>query len=224
MAERCSLFIIIALGEGLILIGSTYAGAAAQPGLNLALVNAFVGSFAMWWLYFDMGARRGAQHIENHTAPGLVARQAFTYWHIPIVAGIIVLAVGDELVLAHPLEPAHVDFVAVVVGGTLLFIGGLAGFKRISSGNPWFPASHVYGLVLTLVIGLWGLLAHPPSLALFGAVTLLFMAIAMWEWVSFHGGWLERMEARNMWLGHAMRRRYNRRRAARLAREAAQKR
>lgn len=220
MAERCSLFIIIALGEGLILIGSTYAGAKPQAGLDLALVNAFLGSFAMWWLYFDMGARRGAKHIEQHEVPGLVARQAFTYWHIPIVAGIIMLAVGDELVLAHPLEPAHADFVLVVLVGSLLFIGGLAGFKRISSGNRWFPASHSYGTVLILLIGLWGWLGHPPTLVLFGATTALFAAIAIWEWVSFHGGWLERMEARGWWIGKTLRRRLERLRERRLAREA----
>ncbi len=222
MAERCALFIIIALGEGLILIGSTYAAAKSQPGLNLALVNAFVGSFAMWWLYFDMGAKRGAAHIESHNLPGLVARQAFTYWHIPIVAGIVVLAVADELVLAHPLDPAHLEFTAIVITGTALFIAGLAGFKRISSGNPWFPASHVYGLAVLVPIGLWGLLAHPPGLLLFAVITLLFAAIALWEWVSFHGGWLERMEARDMWLGKLLRGRLEKRRAARLAKEAAQ--
>jgi low temperature requirement protein LtrA len=221
MAERCGLFIIIALGEGLIITGATYAGAAAQRGLDLALFNAFLGSFVMWWLYFDMGARRGARHIETHALPGLVARQAFTYWHIPIVAGIIVLAVGDELVLAHPLQPAHREFVLVVVGGALLFIAGLAGFKRISSGNPWFPASHLYGMGIAVALGAWGWLAHPPALSLFAAITVLFMVIAVWEWVSFHGGWIERLEARDLWLGHAMRRRFDRRRAARLAKETA---
>ncbi len=221
MAERCGLIIIIiALGEGLILIGSTYAGADPQPGLNLALVNAFAGSFAMWWLYFDMGARRGAHHIENHELPGLVARQAFTYWHIPIVAGIIVLAVADELVVAHPLEPSHPEFVTVILVGTLLFIGGMAGFKRISSGNPWFPASHGYSLFIAIGLAAWGWLAHPPSLLLFAATTVLFAVIAVWEWGSFHGGWIERMEARNWRLGHFLRRRMNERRERRLAKEA----
>lgn len=221
MAERCGLIIIVALGEGLILIGSTYASAEPKPGLNLALVNAFAGSFAMWLLYFDMGARRGAHHIENHDLPGLIARQAFTYWHIPIVAGIIVLAVADELVVAHPLEPAHPEFVLVVVGGTLLFLRGLGGFKRISSGNPWFPASHGYGMVVAVGIGLWGWLAHPPSLLLFAATTLLFAVIAVWEWVSFHGGWLERMEARGWRVGRFLRSQANRRRDRRLAKAAA---
>ena len=217
MAERCGLFIIIALGEGLVIMGATYAGAKAQPGLDLALVNAFLGSFAMWWLYFDMGARRGARHIENHDLPGLVARQAFTYWHIPIVAGIILLAVSDELVLAHPLDPVHGDFLTVTLAGAVLFIGGLAGFKRISSGNPWFPASHVYGLCLVPLLALWGWLAHPPSLLFYAAITLLYAMIAVWEWGSFHGGWLERMERRDWWIGHAIRRRVERRREIRIA-------
>ena len=219
MAERCGLFIIIALGEGLVITGATYAVAKAQPGLNLALLNAFLGSFAMWWLYFDMGAKRGARHIEQHAVPGLIARQAFTYWHIPIVAGIIVLAVADELVLAHPLAPVDSKFNAVVFSGTALFIVGLAGFKRISSGNPWFPASHVYGLSLAALIALWGWLLHPPGLVLFAVTTVLFAFVAVWEWVSFHGGWLEPMERRGWWIGKVLRARVNARRARRLAKQ-----
>jgi low temperature requirement protein LtrA len=220
MAERCGLFIIIALGEGLVITGATYAAAKGQPGLNLALLNAFLGTFAMWWLYFDMGARRGARHIEQHAIPGLIARQAFTYWHIPIVAGIIVLAVGDELLLAHPLAPVDVQFVAVVYAGTVLFLTGLAAFKRISSGNPWYPASHTYGLGLATVIAGLSWWLHPSGLILIGATAALFVLIAVWEWGSFHGGWLEPMERRGWWIGKVIRARINRRRAERLAREA----
>lgn len=221
MSERCALFIIIALGEGLIISGATYSAAPPQPGLDAALVTAFVGSFAMWWLYFDMGARRGARHIENHAVPGLIGRQAFTYWHIPIVAGIVILAVADELVLAHPLDPLHGELLAIVLSGTVLFIAGLAGFKRISSGNPWYPASHVYGLSALVPIALWGWLAHPPGLVFYAATVLMFALIAVWEWGSFHGGWMERMEQRNWWLGRFLRNRLEVRRARRLAREAA---
>ena len=224
MAERCALFIIIALGEGLVIIGATYSAADPQPWLDHAMVTAFVGSFIMWWLYFDMGARRGAHHIQNHNLPGLVGRQAFTYWHIPIVAGIIVLAVADEMVIAHPQEPLHADMLIVAICGAILFITGLAGFKRISSGNSWFPASHVYGLYALVPLALWGWLAHPMGLAFYAAVIILFGVIAVWEWGSFHGGWIERMEQRGWWLGRMMRREMDRRRERRLAREAAQKR
>ena len=64
------------------------------------------------------------------------------------------------------------------------------------------------------------MLLHPTSLLLFAAMHRAVCLIALWEWVSFHGGWIERLEARDLWLGHAMRRRFNRLRAERLAREA----
>jgi len=224
MAERCALFIIIALGEGLVLTGATYSAAPPHQWLDAALVTAFAGSFLMWWLYFDMGARRGALHIENHALPGLVGRQAFTYWHIPIVAGIVVLAVADELVLAHPHEPVHLDFLAIGISGAALFIGGLAGFKRISSDQPWYPASHAYTLYLLVPLAVWGWLGHPTMLAFYGAIVVLFAVIGVWEWVSFHGGWLERIERRNGWLGQVLRRRLIRLRERRLSQAAARRR
>ncbi len=220
MAERCSLFIIIALGEGLIISGATYAVAPPQPGLTEALFAAFLGSFVTWWIYFDLGAKRGAEHIENHENPGLIARQAFTYWHIPIVGGIILLAVTDELVLLHPLAAADPRFVWVLCGGMALFLWGAMTFKKISSGQPWYPLSHGVGLALTATVALWGLLGRPPLLALSAAGTLAFATVALWEWGSFHGGWIERMERRGWWLGTALRRRGERLRARREAREA----
>ena len=220
MAERCGLFIIIALGEGLIITGATYAGAEPARGLDAAFLNAFLASFAMWWIYFDVGARRGAWHIEHHDAPGLVARQAFTYWHIPIVAGIVVLAVVDELTLAHPLDPAHPDFVILVAGGMAMFVWGNMAFKRISSGNPWNPLSHGVGLGLAVLIAVWGLVTMPPKLALAVASTASLIVVALWEWGSFHGRWITRMEARGWWIGRTLRRRMDRRRARREAQAA----
>ena len=221
MAERCGLFIIIALGEGLIITGATFSGLEPARGLNAAFLNAFCGSFAMWWIYFDVGAGRGAWHIEHHANPGLIARQAFTYWHIPIVAGIVVLAVVDELTLAHPFDPAHADFVALVAGGMALFVWGNMAFKRISSGNPWNPLSHGVGLGLAALIAVWGLATSPPRLALAAASTIALVIVALWEWGSFHGGWIERMEQRGWWIGRVLRRRMDRNRARREANAAA---
>jgi low temperature requirement protein LtrA len=205
MAERCALFIIIALGEGVVIIGATFAGLEPAPATIGAFLNAFVGSFAMWWVYFDIGAKRGAEHIAHHDSPGLVGRNAFTYWHIPIVAGIIVLAVGDELALAHPLEPVHAETVLVALVGMALFIGGTMMFKRISSGDPWFPLSHQAGLWLTLALALSGWWLHPTTLVFAAGGVAIFAVVALWEWVSFHGGWIARMERRGWWLGRVLR-------------------
>jgi low temperature requirement protein LtrA len=206
MAERCALFIIIALGEGVLITGATFGEMPMTDAGVAAFLIAFVGSFAMWWVYFDVGAKRGAEHIEHHDKPGLVGRSAFTYWHIPIVAGIVLMAVADELTLAHPNERVHGEFLIASVGGSALFLWGTMTFKKISSGNPWYPLSHAAGLYLLVALALWGWLAHPPTLFFAMGSTAVFALVALWEWGSFHGGWIERIERRDGWIGRLLRR------------------
>jgi low temperature requirement protein LtrA len=194
MAERCALFIIIALGEGVIITGATFGRLETSPATVAAFLVAFLGSFAMWWVYFDVGARRGAEHIEHHAAPGLVGRSAYTYWHIPIVAGIVLIAVADELTLAHPLEPVHGDFLLVTIGGMALFLLGTAVFKRISNETGLFPLSHVVGIGMLVPLAAWGWFGHPQTLAFYVGVLAVFALVVLWEWGSFHGGWVERIE------------------------------
>ncbi|HEY0628030.1 MAG TPA: low temperature requirement protein A [Sphingomicrobium sp.] len=192
MAERAGLFIIIALGEGIIMTGATFADLPPSMPAVLGFLSAFVGSVAMWWIYFDVGARRGSERIEHDDRPGLIGRQAYTYGHIPIVAGIIVLAVADEQVLVHPTGHLEPFYIAAVVGGGLLFIGGTMIFKRMTSGQSFWPLSHCVGLGLFALLGVWAYLAHPAPLTLHLAATAVFIVIAAWEWGSFHGGWVER--------------------------------
>jgi low temperature requirement protein LtrA len=218
MAERCALFIIIALGEGIIVTGSKFAEVGADWPSILAFVTAFASSFALWWVYFDLGAVRGARQIAHDANPGRVARDAYTYWHLPIVAGIVVLAVVDEQTLADPLAVSLPTFVVLVAAGSVLFLGGTMVFKRLTSGAPWMPASHYYGLWLTGWAALWGWLAAPSHLALANVQTLVFAVVAVWEWGSFHGGWVERIEARYGPLGRVLRQRGKRLRDRRLAR------
>ena len=194
MAERCALFIIISLGEGILVTGATFAGLDKNAPTILAFLVAFLGSVAMWWIYFDVGARRGSELIEHDDRPGLLGRQAYTYAHIPIVAGIIVLAVTDELVLTHPTGHVEDRFIATLVAGAFLFIGGTMLFKKITNPNRWWPLSHLVGLTLFAVIGLWGWLTHPQPLTLAAAATAVFVLVALWEWGSFHGGWVERWQ------------------------------
>ena len=195
MAERCGLFIIIALGEGIIVIGATFSELYKDFPTVLGFIIAFVGTVATWWLYFDVGARRGQEVIEEGELPGLIGRAAYTYGHVPIVAGIIVLAVGDELLIAHPTGRAEVALVAVLTVGALLFVGGTAIFKRLTSRNGNWPLSHLAGLGAILLVGLWGLLAAPQPLLFVSTVFAAFIAIAVWEWGSFHGGWKKRWAA-----------------------------
>ena len=222
MAERCALFIIIALGEGIVVTGTSLASLSMEPGRIAAFVIAFFGSALMWWLYFDLGMERGARMIAGHAQAGRLARNAYTYLHMPIVLGIIVVAVGDALLLEHWSEPASEAFVAAQIGGILLFIGGVGLFKRFASTFGNFPFSHSIAALLFVLLGLWGLIFAPHS-SLFAVMLVVVLFItALWEWVSYHGGWLERMEARGWPLADRLRQRNRRRNEARLARQSGQ--
>ena len=192
MAERAGLFIIISLGEGILVTGATFAELEPSTEAVLAFLSAFVASVAMWWIYFDIGARRGSEMIDQKEHAGVVGREAYTYGHIPIVAGIIALAVADEQVLMHPTGHVEPFYIACLIGGAFLFIGGNMVFKRMTSPKDYFPLSHLAGLGLFALFGVWSFVAHPSPLAIHVAATALFIVIAVWEWGSFHGGWLER--------------------------------
>jgi low temperature requirement protein LtrA len=189
MAERAGLFIIIALGEGIIVTGATFAGLPVTNATMAAMAIAVVGSFALWWIYFDIGATRGSEHIEHHANPGAVARSAYTYLHIPIVAGIVVIAVSDEQLLAHPTGHVTPLYGATLLGGTALFLAGAMAFKWMTSGRKWPPFSHIVGLMLIAALALWVRFGHPSPLALGAASVGLLVTVATWEWFSLHGGW-----------------------------------
>src|SRR5450755_3908417 len=98
MAERCAGFIIIALGEAIVVNGATFADLTWTAETVGAFLCAFAGSIAMWWIYFHKGAEAGSELISKSSESGRLARSAYTYLHMPIVAGIILTAVADEIV------------------------------------------------------------------------------------------------------------------------------
>ena len=190
MAERCSLFIIIALGEAILVTGATFATLTSDTPTIVAFASSFVGSATMWWVYFDSGAKRGGEAIEHGAEPGRLARDAYTYLHMPIVAGIVVTAVADEQMLAHPVgHHADLSFVLVACGGPLLFLLGNLAFKWITAGRKWPPFSHMIGIALLLAVGISALALHGAPLTTGVATTGALMATAVWEWFSLNGGW-----------------------------------
>ena len=178
LAERCSQFVIIALGESVLVTGSIYAETFRGPSALLAFISAFIGSVAMWWIYFDLGAERGSRSIRQSDDPGRTARVAYTYLHLLIVAGIIVSAVADELTLRHPHQRTDVITAAVLLGGPALYLLGNALFKKTVNRTN-LPLSHLIGLVLlgalALTFNRW------PIGALGVATTVLLLVVAIWE-------------------------------------------
>jgi low temperature requirement protein LtrA len=179
-SERCGLFIIIALGESILVTGATFGEAPWSAGAIAAFASAFVGTVAMWWLYFDVGAERAARRLAQDTDPGRMARLAYTYFHIPIVAGIILVAASDEMAVAHPGGHAGPAAIAALLGGPALYLFGNLIFKRTSTRH--FPLSHLAGLgLLALLLPFAGLLS-PLALSLAATATLVL--VAGWEWLS----------------------------------------
>jgi low temperature requirement protein LtrA len=181
MAERCSLFVIIALGESVVVTGSSFADGARTLDAWMAFVFAFVGCVAMWWIYFDIGAERGSRSIRESVDPGRTARLGYTYLHLLIVAGIVVGAVGDELSVSHPHVIASVPQAAVLIGGAALYLLGNALFK-MTVNHTHFPLSHLVGLALLLAL-LWPA-TKLPVLSLAALTTLLLVVVAVWETMS----------------------------------------
>jgi len=128
-AERFQLFIIIALGESIVVTGATASSLVLDFANGTALMVAFGTSAALWWLYFDEVGWRAQRFLAQSHDSGRLARDAYTYLHIPIVAGIIVVAVGDELVIAHPgATPSGVEL-TVILGGPALYLVGHTLFR-----------------------------------------------------------------------------------------------
>lgn len=185
MAERCGLFVIIALGESLLVTGATFAELPFSAEGLAAFLVAVLGSIALWWIYFDTGAERAHHRIAKASDPGRQARLAYTYLHVLIIAGVIVSAVADELVLVHP-GHASTAGIAAIIGGPLLYLLGNALFKWVTSERILPPLSHLIGLALLL--GLWPLAQSQvfSALVLGTLTTAVLLLAAAWETRALH--------------------------------------
>jgi low temperature requirement protein LtrA len=180
MAERCGLFIIIALGESILVSGATFTDLEWTWPVVGAFVSTFIGSVAMWWIYFNIGAERAGHAISSSSDPGRMGRLAYTYFHLPIVAGIIVVAVADELVLTHTTGHVSLSFVTVTLGGPALYLAGNILFKRTVAART--PLSHLIGLAMLAMTLLISPAASP--LLLQGMTMLILVIVSIWETMS----------------------------------------
>jgi|APCry1669190731_1035312.scaffolds.fasta_scaffold00836_3 low temperature requirement protein LtrA len=180
LAERCALFIIIALGESIVVTGATFSEAPWTAPAIAGFIVALLGSIAMWWVYFHLGAEAGSEHISQADDSGRLARLAYTYLHLPIVAGIVVSAVGDELLLAHPMGHSGAKEMLSMIGGPLLYLVGVILFKYTIRGL--LQLSHLVGIGLLVILIPF---AHGLSpLALSAATTVIMLIVATWEAIS----------------------------------------
>ena len=179
-AERCQL-IIIALGESILVTGTTFGEIEVSGATVAAFVVAFLGSAALWWTYFARSAHDASEAIVQAADPGRMARSAYTYFHLPMIAGIIAVAAADELVVAHPGDSGTFASVTLLVGGTALFVAGHGLFMWAASGRVlWSRLVAVIALVVLAPMGF-----AVPALALGVAAALIVVLLAAWDSVAY---------------------------------------
>jgi low temperature requirement protein LtrA len=179
-AERCQAFILIALGESIVIIGTVLSDKESVTAENAtAFVVAFVGSVAMWWLYFDRSAEESAEVIASSDDPGRLGRSAYHLIHPVMVAGIIVCAAADDVVLSHPAAAASTATAWLILGGPALYLAGHAAFKAVVWRS--VPRTRLAGIVLL------ALLAIParsiPELGLAACAAAVLLAVAASDYV-----------------------------------------
>jgi low temperature requirement protein LtrA len=182
-AERFSLIIIIMLGESIVAIG---VGAGDEPlstAIGVAAVLALLTSAALWWAYFDvvaaLGQRRLAElrGVERNT----LARDAFAYLHLPLIAGIELFALGVEQVVAHTDEPLKIEASTALFGGVALYLLAHVAFKlRLAAG--FGPHRLVAALLCAACVPLgteWN------ALAALAVVTAISVGLITYEVIRF---------------------------------------
>jgi low temperature requirement protein LtrA len=177
LAERNQLFVMIALGESILATGGSFS---QSPHLDaptlIALFVAFAGSVAMWWIYFDTASEHGTHAITSSSDPGRIGAR-FHYIHVTLIAGIIVCAVADELVIHHSLHHVDLPTLAVLVGGPLIYLTGNAFYKRVVYG--WFPPSHLAGVAMLMLLIPAALVTS--RLAVGAATSVVLIVVAVWQ-------------------------------------------
>jgi low temperature requirement protein LtrA len=174
-AERIQAFVMIALGESIVIIGASLA---ALRDISLAELVAyflaFVTTVSLWWVYFDRSAGYAAGALATSKDPGRLARSAFYWAQVPIVGGIIAVAAGGRLLLAQPTHPAGVATASILLGGTALFIAGHAIFKWAI----WRHASRPHIAAIALLLLLIPLAVFLPGLVV-GVLAIIGLLVVI---------------------------------------------
>jgi low temperature requirement protein LtrA len=182
-AERHGLIVIIALGESIVAIG-VGSGAGVDAGVVAAAVLGIAIAGALWWLYFDVVALVAERRLLN-AKPGRernrIARDSFSYLHFPMVAGIVLLALGLKKTIAHVEDPLETVPAVAALGGTALYLLAHVAFRWRNVHR--FSTQRL--LCAAALVALVPLAVEVPALATLGILAGALAALIAYEQVRF---------------------------------------
>jgi low temperature requirement protein LtrA len=175
MAQRCQSFVLIALGESIVVIG---AGLASQPTFGLrelaAIVVAFAGTAGLWWVYFDRTAEVAEAILARHPDPASLGRTAYHTIHPVMIGGIVAIAAGDHAIVSHPDSSAGMATALMLAGGSALFLAGHAMFKL----TVWNVVSWSRVVAVAVLLAFVPVAAELPDLVVGAAAAAIVIAVA----------------------------------------------
>ncbi len=177
--ERHGLIIIIALGESIVAVGVGVSGLALGSGVIVATVLGVALAAGLWWAYFDLvllAAERRLRRAKGEERARL-ARDSYSYLHLPMVAGIIFVALGVKQTLAHVGDPLGIIPATALCGGVALYLLGHNAFRLRDVGSVSVPRL----VVTVLCCALLSLAVSVPALITLAMLAVLMCALAAFE-------------------------------------------
>jgi low temperature requirement protein LtrA len=182
-AERHGLILIIALGESIVAIG-VGADGGVTLGVVVAAVLGVVVAATQWWLYFDVVALVAARRLHN-AAEGRerngVARDSYSYLHFPMVAGIVLTALGMKKTLGHTDEPLKLVPAAALLGGSAVYLLAHVAFRWRNI----HTLNRARLVVAVLLVVLVPVAAELPSLVTVALLAAILVALVTYEMIRF---------------------------------------
>lgn len=177
LVERCQLFVIIAFGETLLMTGASLSEVEEwTPLVIISAVISFIGSLAMWWVYFDVSSEAGSRKIQEVKDPGKLGL-IYNAIHIVLVGGLIICAVGDELIVAHPEQEMRAEVVFVLIIGPIVYILANSIYKYVTC--RMLPLSHIIAVIALALLLPWPY--HISLLTMNILVTSVFIFVIVFD-------------------------------------------
>lgn len=179
-AERHGLVIIIALGESIVAIGVGAEELQLDTGLILAAAIGISIAAAQWWQYFDIVALVAERRL-TRAAPGrernAIARDSYSYLHLPMVAGIVLVALGLKKTVGHTDEALKLVPAVALLGGGAMYLAAHVAFRWRNVHR--FSTQRV--VVAVLLVALIPVALEIPSLAIVALMSAVMWALIVYE-------------------------------------------